>query len=75
MFYYCNFLLKDSVSGYDSIGGPNLIGNLLEEIKPEVDTGPLSHFDQIYAAEVTSAADPQRGIGKNTIFDEMYNSF
>jgi hypothetical protein len=47
-----------------------LIGNLLEQIKPEVDGGALSHFDQLYAAEVTTTANDvptSRGIGeKNT---------
>jgi hypothetical protein len=41
-----------------------LIGNLLEQIKPDVDGGPLSHFDQLYAAEVTSASEGPRGIGQ-----------
>ena len=55
----------DPVSGYDSIGGPNLIGNLLEQIKPDMDAGPLSHFDQLYAAEVTTASEGPRGIGEH----------
>lgn len=59
------YFFTDPISGYESIGGPNHIGSLLEQIKPDVDAGPLSHFDQLYAAEVTTASEGPRGIGEN----------
>lgn len=44
-------------AGYETIAGTNLIGNLLEQMKPDVDSPTISNFDQIYSPDVSTATN------------------
>lgn len=44
-------------AGYETIAGSNLIGNLIDQMKPDVDSTPVSNFDQLYSSDVSSATN------------------
>ncbi|KAF7639498.1 C2H2-type domain-containing protein [Meloidogyne graminicola] len=49
-------------AGYETIGSTNLIGNLIEQMKPDVDS-TLTNFGQLYSSDVsTTTIDGHRGI-------------
>ncbi|KAL3115797.1 hypothetical protein niasHT_007802 [Heterodera trifolii] len=44
----------DSVHEFDQMGTSSLMGNLLEHIKTDMDGNVMSHFDQLYAADIAA---------------------
>uniref|UniRef100_A0A914HYH5 C2H2-type domain-containing protein n=1 Tax=Globodera rostochiensis TaxID=31243 RepID=A0A914HYH5_GLORO len=60
----------DTVHEFDQMGTSSLMGNLLEHIKPDMDGNVLSHFDQLYAADIATQSVESggtKGLDKITV--------